>query len=336
LRNRLNVEQKTARVVAVDRDLLLLTDGLTHFRARIAGSYRYQHPHAEDQPCVGDWVCTSDNDEFALVMQCLPRYSWLKRKAAGENVDVQMIAANIDVVVVLQSCHQDFNLKRLERYLIMIREGSCEPLIVLTKTDLVSAAELTELTDKMTAAGITAPAIPLSNITRDGLNEFMQTLTPRKTYCFVGSSGVGKSTLVNYLLGRELQSTQNVSGTGEGRHTTVRRELFTLDNGALIIDNPGMREFGVLAAESGIEENFRDITEVAGECRFRNCTHTNEPGCAVREAIEASGISQDHFDHYRKVQEETDFNDLTYAQRRQKDKNFGKMIKDKKKTMRRK
>lgn len=329
--------EHVARVIAVDRDALLLANGEEHFRARVSGSYRYHHAGSHEAPCVGDWVVIErgQHDGLALITECLPRRTHLQRKAAGDAIEVQMIAANADVVVVVQSCHLDFNLHRLERYLVMIAEGGCEPFILLTKTDLVSAGDVAAVVDTIRQAGIRCPLHTISNLSGDGLNDFVAQLLPGTTYCFVGSSGVGKSTLTNHLLGRSLQSTQDVSGTGEGRHTTVRRELFVLDNGALIIDNPGMREFGLLGAEAGLEQRFSEVLEVAGECRFRDCTHNNEPGCAVRAALQQAG-TEEQFDHYRKLQNETDFNDLNYAQRRQKDRDFGRFLKDVKKNMRKK
>ncbi|MDK2779411.1 MAG: ribosome small subunit-dependent GTPase A [Pseudomonadota bacterium] len=331
-------DQHIVRVVAVDRDVWLVSDGRSSFRAVLAGSYRYHHPQAQEQPCVGDWVCveTPAGSHLAVIQSLLPRHTSLRRKSAGDSVDYQMIAANPDVVVLVTDCQQDFNIRRLERYLVMIADGGAEAVILLTKTDLVSADDIQALLDSMRTAGIHSRVLTLSNVTRDGLDEFMQLLQPQKTYCFVGSSGVGKSTLVNYLLGRERQQTQTVSGTGEGRHTTVRRELFMLDNGALIIDNPGMREFGIMGADSGIAGSYDDILQAAAHCRYRNCTHTDEPGCAVRDAISAAGISQQHFDNYRKISEEADFHDLSYAEKRRKDRDFGKFIKEKKKHIRKK
>jgi ribosome biogenesis GTPase len=238
-----------------------------------------------------------------------------------------MIAANVDYVIIVQSCHFDFNLKRLERYLVMVREGGAEPYILLTKTDLVEPAVLDAQLSEIHSAGITAPVITLSNVTQEGMDQLRQILLPEKTYCFVGSSGVGKSTLINQLVGRELLETKTVSGTGEGRHTTVRRELVLLEGGALVIDNPGMREFGILGAEEGIGDSFSDIASLASGCRYRDCTHTSEPHCAVLEAVNSGEISQEHYDNYIKLREESEFYQMSYAEKRKKDRDFGRYIK---------
>jgi ribosome biogenesis GTPase len=188
---------------------------------------------------------------------------------------------------------------------------------------------------EIAAAAIAAPVLSLSNVTQAGVDAFEQMLRPGKTYCFVGSSGVGKSTLINHLVGREAQETREVSGTGRGRHTTVRRELILLENGALVIDNPGMRELGILGAERGFDEGFGDIAAVAGGCRFRNCTHTSEPGCAVREAVEAGEVDRGHYESYLKLAKESAFYDLSYAERRRRDRDLGRFYKSAKKDLER-
>jgi len=173
----------------------------------------------------------------------------------------------------------------------------------------------------------------ISNVTQEGIDELKQTLLPAKTYCFVGSSGVGKSTIINQLLGREMLQTKDISGTGEGRHTTVRRELVILEGGALVIDSPGMREFGILGAESGIGESFSDIIGLASDCRYRNCSHTGEPGCAILEAIHSGDLSQEHYDNYIKLGAESEFYQMSYVEKRKKDRDFGKFIKSVKKNL---
>jgi len=242
----------------------------------------------------------------------------------------------VDCVLIVQSCHFDFNPKRLERYLVMVMDGGAEPRILLTKTDLVDPAVLAAQLAELRSLGITAPIIPLSNLTGEGLEDVKRLLHPGKTYCFVGSSGVGKSTLINQLVGTEKMETGAVSGTGEGRHTTVRRELIRLDGGALVIDNPGMREFGILGAESGIASSYADITALAAQCRYEDCSHTGEPGCAVLAAVHAGHIKQEALDSFLKLKQESAFNDLSYAEKRKKDRDFGRFIKSAKKDFRKK
>jgi ribosome biogenesis GTPase len=295
----------------------------------------HHHHRAEEMPCVGDWVTLSKQPGggFGVIHGLLERRTSLRRKAAGNVTGQQMIAANVDCVMVVQSCDYDFNVKRLERYLVMVLEGGAEPFILLTKTDLVDPEVLESQRGALRAAGITAPVIALSNVTREGLEDFERTLVPGKTYCFVGSSGVGKSTLINHLLGQEVLETRVVSGTGEGRHTTTRRELIRLEGGVLVIDNPGMREFGILDAEAGMGSSYSDVTGRASNCRFRNCTHTGEPGCAVLEAVDSGDVSQGHFDNYLKLRKEAEFYEMSDAEKRKKDRDFGKFIKSAKKDL---
>jgi len=324
-----------ARVAAVDRDLLLVMDHTGAFRAKVAGSYLHRHHAPHELPCVGDWVCLERHptDESGQVHTLLERRTALRRKSAGASVDYQMIAANVDCVIIVQSCHRDFNLKRLERYLVVVRDGGADPCVLLTKTDLVEPEVLASELAEIRAAGVTAPVLSLSNVTQEGVDDLKRTLLPARTYCFVGSSGVGKSTIINRLLGREMLRTQSLSGTGEGRHTTVRRELIILEGGALVIDNPGMRELGILGAEGGMGSSFSDITGLASGCRYGNCSHSSEPGCAVREAVNSGDLSQEHYDNYLKLRGESAFHQLSYGEKRRKDRDFGRFIKSAKKDL---
>jgi len=328
-------EDAFARIAAVDRDALLAVDQNGTFRAKLPGSFLFRHHLPQELPCVGDWICAEKRpaDETRLIRMLLERRTPLRRKSAGESADYQMIAANIDYVIIVQSCHNDFNLKRLERYLVMARDGGADPFVLLSKTDLVAPDVLASLLAEIRTAGVTAPVLTLSNVTREGIDDLKRTLLPAKTYCFVGSSGVGKSTIINQLLGREVLQTNDVSETGEGKHTTVRREMFTLEGGALVIDNPGMREFAILEAESGLGDSFSDISGIASDCRYRNCSHVSEPGCAVREAVNSGDISQEHYANFIKLREESAFNQMSYVEKRRKDRTFGKYIKSVKKDL---
>jgi ribosome biogenesis GTPase len=324
-----------ARVAAVDRDQLLLVGEHGFFRAKLSGKYLHAAEGSLQRPCVGDWVCVekSVQDLFGIVHGGLERQTALRRKAAGDSVECQMIAANVDFVIVVQSCHYDFNLKRLERYLVMVKDGGATPLILLTKIDLVTPDLLATQLEKIRNAGISESVVTLSNITQEGVDELKSALSPGKTYCFVGSSGVGKSTLINALVGREVLETKDVSASGEGRHTTVRRELILLENGAMVIDNPGMREFGLLGAEGGIEASYSDILALAAQCHFRDCTHSNEPGCAVRETLECGRMNADHYENFVKLKRESEYYQQSYAEKRRKEKDFGRFIKSVKKDL---
>jgi ribosome biogenesis GTPase len=271
-----------------------------------------------DMPCVGDCVCVEypDSAYCANIHGVLPRKSFLRRKAAGKSLKFQMIAANIDTALIVHSCHYDFNVSRLERYLLMAKEGHVEPLVVLTKTDLVSAHELTQLTAKIREAGIPSEIIAVSNVNGSGLDKVKEVMRPGKTYCLVGSSGVGKSTLINQLTGEETVKTGSVSHSGEGRHTTVRRQLILLAQGALLIDTPGMREVGILIASENMDDNFDDIRQLSLDCRFTDCGHTNEPGCAVLQAEQEGRLPLEHYRNYLKMKTESSFNEKTGADKR--------------------
>lgn len=328
-------EQHLARVAAVDRDQFLVVDESGEFRAKLAGRFLYMAGQPGDFPCVGDWVSVqySSSDMFGMIHDVMPRKSFLRRKAAGDAIEYQMIAANVDVAVIVQSCHFDFNVNRLERYLVMVRNGHVHPVVLLTKTDLVTPETLQQLLDAIRSAGINTEVIALSNVTGDGVDAVREMLQPGKTYCLLGSSGVGKSTLINQLSGRHMLETSVVSGSGEGRHTTVRRELVLLDNGAMLIDNPGVREFGLLGAEEGIDGSFADIHELASKCRYSDCSHSSEPGCAVLGALEDGSLKRSHYQNFIKLRSESEFHDLSYLEKRKKDKAFGRYISSVKKDL---
>lgn len=318
----------TARVIAVDRDAFVVRDEGGELPAVLAGRFRFDAASSVELPCVGDWVTIERaGSDLAVIHAVLPRKSVLRRKAPGKAVDFQMIAANIDVAFIVQSCQYDFNLRRLERYLVVCREGGIQPVIVLSKIDLAGPFEVEGLVAAITGAGIDAPILPLSTATGEGLAAFEAQLSSGRTHCLIGSSGVGKSTLINRLLGRTALDTREVSATGEGTHTTTRRQLLSLESGALLVDTPGMRELGLLGAGGGLDESFADIQALARDCRFADCTHGAEPGCAVRAAIAAGGLDEGHYQGYLKLKKETEFHDLSYAEKRKKDREFGRQVK---------
>jgi ribosome biogenesis GTPase len=323
-----------ARISAVDRGSYLIKDESREVSAELSGKLTFQIDNSVDLPCVGDWVTAHyhNNDTTAIIHRVFPRKTFLRRKTPGKNIDFQMIAANIDTAFVVQSCHFDFNPSRLDRYLIMAADGHVEPVVILTKTDLITQDELDQKLEIIRSV-TKARVIALSNITGIGFDEFQQTLSSGKTYCLLGSSGVGKTTLINRLIGREAFETKAVSSTGEGAHTTSRRQLIVLSQGAMLIDTPGMRELGIAGAGDGVDTGFEDFAVLSAQCRYADCSHEHEPGCAVKAAVEKGELDKDRYSNYIKLKKESEYYVMSYLDKRKKDKAFGRFIKSAKKRM---
>ncbi len=328
-------DQDIARVTAVDRGAYLVRNECREIPAELTGKFRFRAESPVDLPCVGDWVTVQyhNSDTSAIIHGVLPRKTFLRRKCAGENVDFQMIASNIDIAFIVQSCTFDFNLQRLDRYLVMAANGRVEPMILLTKTDLISPAELELVLEAIRRSGVTARVLALSNMTGAGFDEFRRVLVSGITCCLLGSSGVGKTTIVNRLIGHGAFDTKAVSGTGEGTHTTARRQLILLEQGVMLIDTPGMRELGLFDANDGVAQSFEDFRDLSMNCRYANCSHTQEPGCAILTAIANGELSEERYRSYLKLKKETEHHDLSYFEKRRKDRAFGRFVKSAKKHM---
>ena len=324
-----------ARISAVDRGSYLIRNELGEIPAELAGKFHFQVESSVDLPCVGDWVTVQyHNDAAAAIIHgVFPRKTFLRRKSAGEKVDFQMIAANIDSAFIVQSCHFDFNVRRMDRYLVMAADGGVEPIVVLTKTDLITHDELEQKLTAIRSSAITTRVLALSNITGIGFDEFQEVLVSGRTYCLIGSSGVGKTTLINRLIGQDAFETKAVSGTGEGIHTTARRQLILLNQGSMLIDTPGMRELGLLGVSAGVNQGFEDIVGLSASCRYANCSHTQEPDCAVVAAVSNGELSKDRYSSYMKLRKESEYHEMSYADKRKKDRAFGRFIKSAMKQM---
>ena len=318
-----------ARVISVRKNQYLLAHGSLTVVAELSGNLLYSTDDGVDLPTTGDWVYCDlyDDAAHAIIHGLLPRKSLLKRKTAGKRVDFQLIAANLDVAFVVQSADENFNPRRLERYLVMIREGGISPLVLLSKCDLISSDEVNDLRLTVNAVAPGVPVIACSNTDDHCLEEIRDHLRPGLTGCLLGSSGVGKTTLLNRLVGESTFATAAVSAKhGKGRHTTTSRELVELASGAMIIDTPGMRELGNISVDAGLDSTFADIADLAVSCRFADCSHSNEKGCAVLAAVGAGSLPLARLQSYVKMKKESAFNEMSYAEKRKKDKDFGKMV----------
>ena len=318
-----------ARITRVDRDRYLVRNEENEVKAEPTGKLLFSTDSSHELPCVGDWAFVQyyNDGALAIIHELFPRKTFLRRKSAGKEVDYQMIASNVDIAFIIQSCDFNFNLRRMERYLVMVHEGHIEPIILLSKSDLVSSVDVENRISEIREAHIDARVIAFSNKTAIGLEIVQQALENGKTYCMLGSSGVGKTTLLNHLLGREVFETNPVrEKDGRGRHTTARRQLTVLDNGALLIDTPGMRELGMIDVAAGIDDSFSDIHEFSKNCRFTNCTHTTEAGCAILKAVQTKELNEERYQSYMKLMKESEFHQMSYAERRKKDRQFGRMI----------
>ena len=320
---------EAVRVIAVHRSSFIVSDGVSDIRAEAAGKLLHNSDSPLDIPTVGDWVLVQvlNDRTLAIIHRLLKRKSLLARKTPGRKVDFQLIGANIDTALIMQALDEDFNPRRLERYLVMAREGSIKPVIILSKSDLLSSGEVANRVRVAADVARESAVLAFSNQDKTGFDEVKDLFQAAMTYCLLGSSGVGKTTLLNNFLDEERFEIRSVRvKDGKGRHTTTSRQLIMLDNGAMVIDTPGMRELGSIAIKSGLAETFDEITLLAARCRFNDCTHMREQGCAVLEALGEGTLSRERYDNYMKMRHESEYHEMSYLDRRKKDQAFGRMV----------
>jgi len=299
-------ELTVGRITLQEKGMYRIRSIMGEQNALISGKFQFDAQTPSDYPAVGDYVMASCADpDTAIIHQVLSRKSLFVRKAAGTSKTEQVVAANIDTLFLCMSLNNDFNLRRLERYLAVAWESGAAPVVVLTKADL--CADLPQKQREVGAIAMGVDILTTSAMESDGYRQIMPYIPEGRTVAFVGSSGVGKSTLINRLLGEERLATDGLRNDDKGHHTTTHRELLFLPNGAMVIDTPGMRELGMWDAASGVEQTFEDIEELAARCRFRNCSHSGEPGCAVRAALESGHLDAGRWQSYQKLKNENSY-----------------------------
>ena len=301
------------RIAVQQKGRYTVYTALGELQGKVSGKMRYQAQGQQDLPTVGDWVVirTRPEEGTATIHEILPRKSGFSRRMAGDKDEEQVIAANIDTAFLVSGLDGDYNLRRIERYLVVAWESKAQPVVILNKSDLCENVD--QVVKEVEAITSGAPVLLTSAIDHKIPEQFLTYLKEGTTSVLLGSSGVGKSTLVNHLLGKETQRVHKVRNKdSHGRHTTTYRELLIMPSGALIIDTPGLRELQLWDVDGGMDDTFDDIVQFASQCRFRNCQHQMEPGCAVRIALEEGNINKERFNNFQKMQNEIAFKNKRY------------------------
>lgn len=325
---------QVARVVAESRGAYRVKNAEGEYLAKITGKHIFKSVSREDYPAVGDWVAISELEEKkAVIHSILPRKTVMKRKYSGKN-ETQIIATNIDVAFVIESVDRDYSLNRFERFFAIAGDGGIMPAIILNKIDLISKEELdlrlVQIKDRFKDIDV----ILTSALAEEGLDELKKYIEKGKAYCFLGSSGVGKSSLINKLLGKDEIRIGGIGPrSGRGKHITTAREMYFLENGGIVIDNPGVREVGMTDVGVGIDSLFDEIIILAKKCKFANCTHVHEPGCEVLSALRSGKLDEGKYSNYIGLKEEADHYGMTEFEKREKNRQFGKFVKKAKKEL---
>lgn len=323
-----------ARVISEFKEAYQVKDASNkEYYAKITGKRIFKASSREDYPAVGDWVSiTTPDGEHATINEILPRTNSIKRIYGNKT---QIIATNIDIAFIVESVDRDYNLNRFERYFVIAENGGVKPAIIINKIDLISKEDLEKILAQLKNRFPDTDIILTSTVKNDGLDELKKYIIKDKTYCFLGSSGVGKSTLINNLLEKNSIKTGDISSySGRGKHITTNRQMYFLKNGGIVIDNPGMREVGVASNTDGIDISFDEITTLSKKCKYTDCTHIHEPDCEILKAVKSGKLNKEKYDNYINLKKESEYYEMDEIEKKEKDHKFGKFLKKAKKELR--
>lgn len=328
-----------ARVVAEHRGVYKVRNENDEYLAKITGKQMFEATSREDYPAVGDWVAITDlGAKRAVIHRLLPRKTIIIRRYGdkdknGEKNETQVIATNIDTAFIVESVGRDFNLNRFERYFSIVGGGGVKFAIILNKIDLISDEERKLKLSQLKKRFKDIDVVLTSTINNEGLNDLRGSLLSGKTYCFLGSSGVGKSSLINKLLREDIIKTGNISlNADRGKHVTTNREMYFLENGGIVIDNPGIREVGMTDFDAGVDGLFDEIIVLAEKCKYADCSHTHEPGCEVLSVLKSGKLDEEKYSNYIRLKKEAEYYDMSELEKKEKDRRFGKFVKSAKKS----